>query len=284
MKTARLLTSLLRPSTTIRAFSHLKASDSSVIGVDDIKITTLLPNDYDHFETFGRIITNENVVFTSSWIDKWFGIKNLRKKCDHTETKLRLIAEGDSEIAMPEEVVTAYKSGMSPAQIALNRFFAIPANKTKLREIYLEMTGRAEETGLGYYKFEDASRKVLGGGALAPISGDGSPEMVDIALHILEARQGIGSFCLNKLLTKAFEEHGVKQVWGSSIINHPGTPTLCAKHGMMIKNQDGMKYYFIDSDMWKTNKDKMSIMDDPRAASTSYGKGKSGEGKGGGGR
>lgn len=103
--------------------------------------------------------------------------------------------------------------------------------------------------------------------------------MVDVALHILTPKQGIGSFCLNKLLTKAFEEHGVKQVWGSSIINHPGTPTLCAKHGMLIKNQDGMKYYFIDSDMWKTNKDKMSIMDDPHAASTSYGKGKSGKGK-----
>ena len=279
MKTSRILTSLLKPSTIIRPFSNQKASESSAIDMDSIKVTTLLPNSYDHFETFGRIITDENVVFTSSWIDKWFGIKNLRQKCNHTEMKLKLIAEGDSEIAMPEEVMSAYRSGISPAQIALNRFFTIPANKTKLREIYLEMTGRAEETGLGYYKFEDASKKLLGGGALAPISGDGSPEMVDVALHILTPKQGIGSFCLNKLLTKAFEEHGVKQVWGSSIINHPGTPTLCAKHGMLIKNQDGMKYYFIDSDMWKTNKNKMSIMDDPRAASTSYGKGKSGKGK-----
>ena len=284
MKTTRLLTSLLRPNTVTRPFSHLKASNPSIIGADDIKITTLLPNNYDHFETFGQIITHENVVFTSSWIDKWFGLKTLRQKCDHTETKLKLISEGDSEIAMPEEVMLAYKSGMSPAQIALNRFFTIPANKTKLREIYLEMTGRAEETGLGYYKFEDASQKLLGGGALAPISRDGSSDMVDVALHILTSKQGIGSFCLNKLLTKAFEERGVKQVWGSSIINHPGTPTLCAKHGMMIRNQDGMKYYFIDSDMWRTNKDKMNIMNDPHAASTSYGKGKGGEGKGDGGR
>lgn len=281
MKTTRLVTSLLRPSATTRVLSHLRAADSSVIDVDNIKITTLLPNNYDHFETFGKIITNEHVVFTSSWIDKWFGIKHLRQKCDHTLTKLRLLDEGDSEIAMPEEIVSAYKSGMSPSQIALNRFFATPSNKTKLRELYLEMTSHAGETGLGYYKFEDDSQKLLGGGALAPISGEGSSEKVDIALHILTPKQGIGSFCLNKLLTKAFEEHGVKQVWGSSIINHPGTPTLCAKHGMLMKNQDGKKYYFIDSDMWKTNKDKMSIMDNPIAATTTYGKGKCREEKGG---
>ena len=283
MRATRLLPSILRPGSSIASFSHTKASDLSLAGGYDIKITTLLPQNYDHFETFGKIITNENVVFTSSWIDKWFGIKTLRQKCDHTAMKLKLIDEGDSEISLPEEVLSAHKRGVSPTQIALDRFFTVSANKTKLREIYLEMTDRAEETGLGYYKFEDASRRLLGGGALAPISGDGSPEMVDVALHILEARQGIGSFCLNKLLTKAFEEHGVKQVWGSSIINHPGTPTLCAKHGMMIKNQDGMKYYFIDSDMWKTNKDKLGIMDDPRAASTTYGrikdKGERGEGR-----
>lgn len=279
MKTARLLASILKPSTAIRSLSHVKASDLSATGIDHIKVTTLLPDDNDHFKTFGRILTNESVVFTSSWIDKWFGIKALRQKCDHTETKFRLIAEGDSDIAMPEEVMAEYKSGVSPAQIALNRFFSVPANKAKLREIYLEMTGRAKQTGLGYYKFEDSSEKLLGGGALAPISGDGDPLMVDIALHILEAKKGIGSFCLNQLLTKAFEEHAVEQVWGSSIINHPGTPTLCAKHGMMIRNQGGVKYYFIDSDMWKTNKGKMSIMDDPHAASTTYGRGRDGGGR-----
>jgi len=270
---------LRKPNTSTRVLSHSKASDPTPsISAEDLRITILLPDNYDHFETFSKIITNENVVFTSSWIDKWFGIKALRQKCDHTATKLRLVAEGDSEIALPEEIMDAYRSGVSPAQIALNRFFSLPANKDKLRGVYLEMTGRAEETGLGYYKFEDRDRKLLGGGALAPIS-DGVPvEKVDIALHILLAKQGIGSFCLNKLLTKAFEECGVKQVWGSSIINHPGTPTLCAKHGMMIKNHDGMKYYFIDEKMWETNKDRMKIMDDPHAASTRYGKG---EGKGG---
>ena len=40
MRTARLLSSALRPGSSIRALSHAKASDSSLIGSDEIKITT----------------------------------------------------------------------------------------------------------------------------------------------------------------------------------------------------------------------------------------------------
>jgi metal transporter CNNM len=90
---------------------------------------------------------------------------------------------------------------------------------------------------------EDDADDLIGGGALAPISDDA--RKVDVALHILKPRQGIGSHCLERLLDIAFKEKGVEQVWGSSIIDHPGTPTLCAKHGMIIQNIDGMKYYFI---------------------------------------
>jgi len=280
MRSAKLLTSVLKPDTVTRAFSHYRASGLSDIGFnsEDINITLLKPNDYDDFQTFKRIVTDENIAFTSSWIEKWFGIEALRQKCSHTETKLKLVSEGDTEIVLPEEVMESYRKGVSPSQIALDRFFNASDNGKKLREIFLEMTGRSAETGLGYYKFEDISdNRLLGGGALAPIS-DGIPvEKVDIAMHILDPKKGIGSFCLNSLLKKAFEEHGVQQVWGSSIINHPGTPTLCAKHGMMIKNQEGMKYYFIDKEMWETNKEKMKIMDNPHAASIHYGKG---EGKG----
>ena len=272
MRSAHFLKSILRrPSTSFRAMSHLKASDMNpAVSLDEVCITALLPDNYEDFETFGKIITDENIAFTSSWIGRCFGIKTLRQKCDHTKTKLRLVAEGDTEIALPEEVMEAYKAGASPDQIALNRFFSLPANKDKLRGVYLEMTGRVEETGLGYYKFEDRDKRLLGGGALAPISEGMPVEKVDIALHILSPKQGLGSFFLDKLLTKAFRDHGVKQVWGSSIINHPGTPTLCAKHGMMIKNQDGMKYYFIDDKMYATNQDRMRIMDNPHAASTYY--------------
>ena len=256
MKSPKLLTSILRPNASTRAISCLKASEYQVVAPENIKITTLLPDSFDHFETFKKIITNENIVSTSSWIDKWFGIKSLRQQCKRTEIKLKLIEEGDTELSMPQEVMLAYKKGVSPAQITLNRFFSLEENKERLRDIYTQMTSRAHETGLGYYKFENSSNIILGGGALAPISDGNSVEKVDIALHILTPKKGIGSFCLDKMLTKAFEEHGVKEVWGSSIINHPGTPTLCAKHGMIIQNFEGMKYYYINDKMWEASKGK----------------------------
>ena len=275
MKSPKLLTSILRPSALTRAISCVKASEFQVVAPENIKITTLLPDSLDHFETFKKIITNENIVFTSSWIDKWFGIKSLRQKCERTEIKLKLIEEGDTELSMPQEVMLAYKRGFSPAQITLNRFFSLEENKERLRDVYTQMTSRAHETGLGYYKFENSSNILLGGGALAPISDSNSVEKVDIALHILTPKKGIGSFCLDKMLTKAFEEHSVKEVWGSSIINHPGTPTLCAKHGMIIQNFEGMKYYYINDRMWEASKGKgENLRNNPIAASNFYNKNK----------
>lgn len=282
--TTGLLRSLLRPGTTTRALSYAKASDfaSKALTTDDIKITPLFPNNYDHFDAFRRIITNENIVFTSSWINKWFGIDKLKKRCDQTAQKIKLYDDGDTEMLLPQEVVEAHKRGVSPTQIALDRFFTLEDNKQKLREIYKEMTGRVEETGLGYYKFEDRSNDLIGGGALAPISEDA--RKVDVALHILKSRQGIGSHCLERLLDIAFKEKGVEQVWGSSIIDHPGTPTLCAKHGMIIQNIEGMKYYFIDRRMREASEGKAEevVRKNPIAASTHYGKDGSDSGRGGG--
>jgi hypothetical protein len=282
-----LLTSLPRPRTLTRALSCTKASTlTSRVAFDDILITPLKPRDYEDFQTFKTIITNENIVFTSSWINRWFGVDRLKKRCDFMSAKLEMLEAGDSEINLPEEVLEAYKRGLSPTQIALNRFFTLGENKDNLRRIYLEMTGRSEETGLGYYKFENGSSELLGGGALAPISEDG--KKVDVALHILKPKQGIGSQCLERLLDIAFKERGVEQVWGSSIIDHPGTPTLCAKHGMIIQNitaENGekMKYYFIDRGMRAASAGKAEEMvrRNPIAASMHYGKGGPDSGKGG---
>lgn len=273
-----LLTSLLKPSTLTRAFSCNKASIPLLrTAFDDILITSLRPRNYEDFQTFKAIITNENIVFTSSWINKWFGIDQLKKRCDFMSKKLEMLEAGDSEINLPEDVLEAYRSGLSPTQIALNRFFTTNENKDNLRRIYLEMTSQSEKTGLGYYKFEDGNRELLGGGALAPISEDG--KKVDIALHILKPKQGIGSYCLERLLDIAFKERDVDQVWGSSIIEHPGTPTLCAKHGMIIQNitaEDGekMKYYFIDRRMREASIGKAEeiVRKNPIAASTRYNK------------
>lgn len=269
----------LTPNTIVRNPTHLKAASYSTFTENDIKITALLPNDYDHFEEFKKIITDESILFSSTTMQKIFDFREIHKKCSHTKIKLQLIDAGDTEIALPKEVIEAHNRGVPYSKIALDRFFAMPVNGDKLREIYLEMTGRTQETGLGYYKFENTlDNKLLGGGALAPISKGIPVEKVDVALHILDSKKGIGSFCLNRLLTKAFEEHGVQQVWGTSIIDHSGTSTLGAKYGMMIKNQDGMKYYFIDKEMWKTNKEKMQIMDDPHVVLNQYGRN---NGKGG---
>lgn len=278
-----LLRSLLKPGTATRALSYAKAGDivTKILTPDDIKITALLPNDYDHFDAFKRITTNENIVFTSSWINKWFGIDRLKKRCDQTAQKIKLYDDGDPEMMIPQEVLEAHRRGVSSTQIALDRFFSSEENKQKLREIYKEMTGRVEATGLGYYKFEDRTNDLIGGGALAPLSEDA--KKVDIALHILKPRQGIGSHCLERLLDIAFKEKGVEQVWGSSIIDHPGTPTLCAKHGMIIQNINGMKYYFMDRRMREASEGKAEevVRKNPIAASTHYGKDGGDSGRGG---
>jgi hypothetical protein len=268
-----LLASLIRPNSVIRALSHSQTQNAALErnGLDGIVITTLLPESYDHFESFKKIITHENVVFTSSWINKWFGNETLKKRCDQTAKKIALYDDGDSEILLPQEVLEAHMRGVNPTQIALDRFFSLDENKQKLREIYKEMTGRSQETGLGYYKFEDSEANLIGGGALAPISED--CKKVDIALHILKPKRGIGSVCLERLLNIAFKERGVEEVWGSSIINHPGTPTLCAKHGMIIQNEGDMKYYYIDKKMREASEGKAEkIHKNPIAASTHYGK------------
>ena len=266
--TPKLLTSLIKPITSTRALSSVKISDLKT-ATDDIKITPLRPHHYEDFETFKQIITNQNIVFTSSWIDKWFGIEKLKKECRFMSQKIEMFESGDREISISEETIRNYKQGVSPTQIALNRFFNIEENKKMLREVYLQMTGRVEQTGLGYYKFEDNGLDLLGGGALAPISDCATK--VDIALHILKPKQGIGSSCLEKLLDIAFKEQSVEQVWGSSIIDHPGTPTLCAKHGMIIQNVNGMKYYFIDKSMREASQGKANfVLKHPMAASTHY--------------
>lgn len=256
MKTSYLTKSLLSmPSRVIRNLSYSKGVNYPIISIKNLKITTLLPNDYNHFQCFKEILTNENVVFSSSWINKWFGIERLRKRCDFMSKKLEMLDAGDPEISLPEDVLEAHRKGISPTQIALNRFFTIEENRSKLREIYLEMTKKAEQTGLGYYKFEDQYQDLIGGGALAPLSEDA--KKVDIALHILKPRQGIGSYCLEKLLEMAFKEKGVEQVWGSSLIDHRATPVICAQHGMIIQNIDGLKYYFMDKQMWEVSKDNV---------------------------
>jgi len=269
-----------KPSASVEAMSYSHQHLEHSLGFSDqIRTTLLLPENEEHFQVFKNIITSKDVVFTSSWIDKWFGIRNLRQRCTMFEAQLDLIKGGAEDIPMDAKIFKSWEGGADKTQLALDQFFSSLSSNRKIKEIYSHMTERAAETGLGYYKFEDEEGSLLGGGALAPIS-KGSPVIaVDVALHILKPRKGIGTICLENLLNKAFEECKVKEVWGSSVINHPGTPTLCAKHGMIIVDKDGMKNYYIDSDMRKAMKGKLEkVTNNPIAASTYYGN------EGGGGR
>jgi hypothetical protein len=244
--------------------------------ISSVKITTLLPRNEDHFRSFKDIITDPSVAFASSWINKWFGIERLQNYCRNFEAKLLMADAGDSDILMPKETIELFHKGTAPKKLALDKFFLLNENHDKLYRIYGELTNRAEETGLGYYKFSSASDELLGGGALAPLARkDEEVKKVDIALHILNQKKGIGSLCMAVLLKKAFEECGVEEVWGSSLIDHPISPILCAKYGMIIdsNSETGMKHYYIDKTMWEATKDKREkLKKDPIAASTHFGR------------
>ena len=82
MKTGKLLiTALVKPRSFIGVRSYSKISDPEKIRMEDIRITALRPNDYDDFEIFKKIITNEDVAFAVPRIDQCFDNKILRQKC-----------------------------------------------------------------------------------------------------------------------------------------------------------------------------------------------------------
>lgn len=263
------------PTPRVVVASRLAASAKYTpeVAVSDINMTLLLPDNDQHRQTFTRIITDKRIVLTSSWIDKWFGVESLKSYMNKFAFKLELAADGDKEVSIPPELLAKYKAGESPVQIALDRFFSSEDNAKKLAEIYLAITSSAPRTGLGYFKFEDKKNVLVGGGALAPIVDNGFKDRVDIALHILDQKKGIGSACLTMLLEEAFQRRGVQEVWGSSLMDHRITPTLCARHGMIIDNDkvSGMKCYFIDKAMWEASRGKSKIVErSPVNAATHY--------------
>lgn len=269
----------LLPSAVLRNVSSVRLSGLEAkkpIVIEDIKITTLLPDNQDHYKTFVRIITDKDVIFTSPWMNKWFGLNDVKEYRDDFELRLKLAAKGYPDLKMLTEDLEAYKADNSRAsQLALDRFFSKGKNEESLVRIYKDITHDAKDTDLGYYKLEDGEKKLLGGGALVPIEGkDHHVEKVDLAVHILERNRGVGTTCLDFLLNKAFDECGVKEVHGSSIMEKVRIPTLCSRHGMIMKiNRDGELRSFLDSDMWKATRGKKEkVAEDPIVAATYYAK------------
>lgn len=246
----------------IKLNQALKPANQSLY---NIKETLLLPNNEEHFQNFKRIITDQKVVFNSCLIANHFDLTILNHYCDNFETKLKLKLEDDVDIVIPDEVVNEYLSGKSTAvQLALNRFFSFENNLKTLRELYCKITSKAEETGLGYYKFEDISEDsqddLLGGGALISIVEDGKKiKKADFILHIIRQNQGIGSQCFKKLITKAFEEKSLEEIWCKSTKQDLKTINFMCKRGMIIRDEEkgGWHIYYMNRRIRKATKNEL---------------------------
>ncbi len=262
------------PYNTIGRSVAYTQKTTSGIDYKDIKMITLFPDSEADFKIFEEIITHRDVIFTSSWIDQYFGIETLKEYCSDFELKLKLAAKDTKGVTVARRELMDYKHSKPAIQIALDNFFSNRQNNNKLRESYKNMTSEASNN-LGYYKFIDQnSGELLGGGALVPLKKPGEfglATKVDIALHILRTKQGIGTICLDKLFNTAFGRPEIEQVWGSSVTSNSVTFTLCSKYGMRIENVDGKKYYYISRKTWEVfKKDPVVIREHRTSAADQY--------------
>ncbi len=228
-------------------------SDRHQITDSEIITTPLLLSDDEHFQTFKTIITNEKIVFSSWFIASHFDMTMLKNYCNNFELKIHLTLSEDPDVRLPEEIVRLIGK-YSSTQLALNRFFGFEENIKILKELYEIIITDSEETGFGYFKFEDQSKNLLGGGALVLVEDEESlNHKIDLALHILNQNHGIGSICLEKLFKKAFEECDVDEIWSRSAKKDLEITNFMCKHGMIIKDDEksGEQFYFMDKKMYE---------------------------------
>ncbi len=192
-----------------------------------MKIIPLSANNNEHFQLYKKILTNEKVVFTSSWMDKAFGIDNLKKYCE------------------------AFNS----TQEGLDDFFSKEENHAELALQFKELSKSNSIHNCGYCMILNKNNDVIGGCGLIPLefNKNNGPTKVDMCLHILPEYQkgGIGTAIAEKLLRYAFDDLDVKEVVGTSLRDHIGTYNICAGFGMIIKDHDDLKYYFVSRKMWE---------------------------------
>lgn len=208
----------------------------------ELNIVPLLNNDKD-FKTFKKIITNEGVVFTSSWIDNKFDIKKLEKYCKN----------------------------FSSTQIGLNNFFNQEYINLELKETFTLLTKDQDFFKVGYCAIQDKQNNLVGGTGLIPLSStkdilNQEPKLLDVFLHILPEYQkgGIGHTLIDRMLTYGFDELQYDnkkpagqqiEIIGSSLKEQFATQSVCAQFGMIIKGQkldNGKTYkkYYINKEMW----------------------------------
>lgn len=241
-------------------FLQYTISEQKVFLTDnDIEMVPLLPENDEHFQDFKKIITDQKVVFTSSLIADRFDMMQLNHYCDNFELKLKMKLEDDPDINLPDQIMAEYMEVKTSVQLALNRFFSFEKNAQNLREVYELVVAEFKRTGLGYYKFEDVSKKLLGGGALIPIlESCDKIKKVDFALHIIDQNNGVGSVCCDRLIKKAFDEYGVEEMWCRSMEKDLKVASFMSEHGMIIRGNKklGGQVYFMDRKMREALKNR----------------------------
>lgn len=222
----------------------------------DLTAILLSENNDEHYQVFKKIITNENVIFNSWFIASRFDMSALKNYCDTFELKITLTLSEDPDVKLPEEIMKQVIEE-SPTQLAIDRFFSFEEREKILRELYQIITSDSEETGLGYFVFQNQSNVVLGGGALVVISDETTlDKKLDLALHVLKPHHGIGNLCLQKLFKIAFEEKGVDEIWSRPAKEDIGVANFMSKHGMIIKmdKESREEFYFINKSIYESLK------------------------------
>lgn len=246
-------------TTSVVPGQYLGMETKNFLAESDFAMIPLLPKNDAHFQEFKKIITNEKVVFTSSLIADSFDMTLLNHYCDNFELKLKMKLEDDPDINLPDDIMAEYMEVKTSVQLALNRFFSFEVNASKLREVYESVVAEIEKTGLGYYKFEDVSKKLLGGGALIPIPESGDRvKKVDFVIHIIDQNTGVGSICCDRLIQKAFDEYGVEEMWCKSMKKDLEVASFMSEHGMIIRGNKKMggQLYFMDKKMREAIKNR----------------------------
>ncbi|NBV06562.1 MAG: hypothetical protein EBS06_04925 [Proteobacteria bacterium] len=231
----------------------------------DIVMTLLDRNNEDDFLVFKKIITNEKVIFNSWLIANSFEIPLLKNYCNNFQLKIQLTLAEDPDVKLPAEIIKVI-SKYSSTQLALNRFFDLEENDKKLRELFKMITENSNNSKLGYFKFEDTSKNLLGGGALIHIAKkdeqttskviNKTTKKVDLILHIIDQNRGIGDLALKRFFKIAFEESDIDEIWSRSAKEDLEITNFMCKHGMTIKDDEesGAQFYFIDKKMWEAMK------------------------------
>lgn len=245
---------VVKPSTKSYEMVPEEEQKEKLLKESDITVRLLSENDEEHYQIFKKIITNENVIFNSWFIANNFDMSALKNYCDSFEMKITLTLSDDPDVKLPEEIMKQV-SNKSSMQLAIDRFFGFEEQDKNLKELYQIITLNSEETGLGYFIFEDQSKKVLGGGALVIINDETTlDKKVDLALHILEQHRGIGNLCLQKLFQIAFEEKSVDEIWNRPAKENITVANFMGKHGMIIKtdNKSSEEFYFINKSIYES--------------------------------